>query len=60
MQTILNIEKRNYVDKNGATRVGFSIYLIDKSGNKIYFQTKDYRLLVYALTLNNLVELKDK
>lgn len=60
MKTILNIEKRNYVDKNGAARSGLSIYLIDKSGNKIYFQTRDYRLLVYALQLNNLIELKDK
>ncbi len=60
MKTILNIEKHNYVDKNGESRFGLSIYLVDKSGNKIYFQTKDYRLLVYAFTLNNLVELKDK
>lgn len=60
MKTILNIEKRNYVDKNGVARVGLSIYLIDKSGNKIYFQTRDYRLLLYALELNNLIELKDK
>lgn len=60
MKTILNIEKRNYVDKNGVAREGLSIYLIDKSGNKIYFKTRDYRLLLYAFELNNLIELKDK